>query len=732
MKRVYILLICLLTIFTTIQAEEAQWICASECNHTPNCWQIFRKNFNLSKRPDKVEVRISADSKYWLWINGELVVFEGSLKRGPSPGDCYYDIVDISKHLRKGDNSIAVLTWFFGKGGFSHHNSGKAGLFFEGNADGVSLNSGNSWLATIYTAYKDTDAPHPNFRLHESNIRFDAREQIDGWQERDYDDSAMKQAVAIAIAGDKPFGKMVKRPIPMWKDYGLKKNSNVIRSAQGDTLICTLPYNCQMTPYIKLKAEAGKTIHIITDNYRGGDATNIRAEYITRNGKQEYENYGWMNGHKVYYIIPEGVEVLDVKFRETGYNTEFSGYFNCNDEFLNELWKRSARTLYITMRDNYMDCPDRERAQWWGDEVNELGEAFYALSPSSHKLATKGIHELMNWQRPDGTIFSPCPATTWDKELPLQMLASVGWYGFHTQYYFSGDSSFIPIIYDRVHRYLHDVWQTDEDGLAIVRHGGWSWGDWGSNIDLEALTSCWYYLALKAEKRFALMIGKNSDAEECETMMQRIKTSFNKRYWNGKVYRTPSYKRATDDRVQAMAVVAGIADSDKYEAIAQTLQQEFHASPYMEKYVLEALCLMGKHTQAIERMKLRYKKMLSYEYTTLFEGWGIGKEGVGGGTINHAWTGGPLTILSQYICGVAPTSPSFRTFKVEPNLGSLTEVATTVSTNHGNIEVDIKKTGSTMILKLKVPKGCKAEVPIEEGKTKILLSGRHKLKLSCK
>lgn len=48
---------------------------------------------------------------------------------------------------------------------------------------------------------------------------------------------------------------------------------------------------------------------------------------------------------------------------------------------MNELWKRSVRTLYITMRDSYMDCPDRERAQWWGDEVNELGEAFYALSP---------------------------------------------------------------------------------------------------------------------------------------------------------------------------------------------------------------------------------------------------------------------------------------------------------------------------------------------------------------
>ena len=92
-----------------------------------------------------------------------------------------------------------------------------------------------------------------------------------------------------------------------------------------------------------------------------------------------------MNGHEMQYILPEGVKVLDVKFRETGYDTEFTGSFSCNDPFMNELWKRSARTLYITMRDSYMDCPDRERAQWWGDEVNELGEAFYALSPSSHE-----------------------------------------------------------------------------------------------------------------------------------------------------------------------------------------------------------------------------------------------------------------------------------------------------------------------------------------------------------
>lgn len=722
------MLILLLVCSAYIMADsrkEAKWICAADCAHRPNTWQIFRKKINLDASPDKFEAKIAADSKYWLWVNGELAVFEGGLKRGPAPDDCYYDVVDLAPYLRKGENVVAVLTWFFGKQGFSHQNSGRAGFYFDSPA----AVSGDDWSAEVYKAYKDTDAPHPNFRLAESNIRFDAREAKDGWQKRGYDDSSMPRAMVLASAGEKPFGKMVERPIPQWKDYGVKEYAGVTPSAEGDTLCCLLPYNCQMTPCLTVEAEAGKVIGIITDNYRGGSENNVRAEYVTRSGRQQYESYGWMNGHRVYYIIPKGVKVLGVGYRETGYDAEFSGAFDCDDPFLNELWKRSARTLYITMRDNYMDCPDRERAQWWGDEVNELGETFYALSPSAHRLASKGVRELMAWQRSDGTIFSPCPAGNWDKELPLQMLASVGWYGFYTQYYYSGDSSFVADIYAPLHRYLHEVWQTDDDGFPLVRRGGWSWGDWGTNVDLEALTVCWYYLALKAEREFALMLGRAEDAHLCLAMMQKIKANFDKRYWNGAAYRSPSYKRATDDRTQAMAVLSGLAGADRYPAVKKVLAQEHHASPYMEKYVLEALCVMGAEDAAIDRMKLRYKKMLAYDYTTLFEGWGIGADGYGGGTINHAWSGGPLTILSQKICGIFPTSPAFRTFRVAPRLAGLKRVNATVETIYGKIKVSVRNSSGGQVLRLDVPKGTTAEVPLADGTARRFSAGRHRVKL---
>ncbi len=57
----------------------------------------------------------------------------------------------------------------------------------------------------------------------------------------------------------------------------------------------------------------------------------------------------------------------------------------------------------------------------------------------------------------------------------------------------------------------------------------------------------------------------------------------------------------------------------------------------MEKYVTEALFMMGEEIYGLDRHKKRFSPMVNNDkYTTLFEGWGIGEEGFGGGTVNHA------------------------------------------------------------------------------------------------
>ena len=49
-------------------------------------------------------------------------------------------------------------------------------------------------------------------------------------------------------------------------------------------------------------------------------------------------------------------------------------------------------------------------------------------------------------------------------------------------------------------------------------------------------------------------------------------------------------------------------------------QQEMHASPYMEKYVYEALYRMNYPSQANARLEKRFAEMVNNDYfTTLFE-----------------------------------------------------------------------------------------------------------------
>ncbi|MEQ8839119.1 MAG: alpha-L-rhamnosidase C-terminal domain-containing protein [Lacipirellulaceae bacterium] len=680
----------------------------------PNQWFCFRNVITLPAEPKDGTAKIACDSKYWLWINGKLVVFEGQLKRGPTPTDTYYDFVDLKPHLQVGENTVAVLVWYFGKQGFSHRDSGSPGLLFEIVGGREAQIDSSQWKAIPHPAYGDSGNPKPNYRLPESNIVFDARDDLVDWQLPGFDDTNWPAAIEVGVPGTEPWNKLIKRPLPLWKDYGLRDYLGELSFpliSDGSPIVCKLPYNAQVTPYLKVEAEPGLQIGIQTDNYRGGSEPNVRAEYITREGVQEFESLGWISGHEVRYSIPEGVKVLSLKYRETGYDTEFTGSFQCDDPDLNTLWQKAQRTLYVTMRDTYMDCPDRERAQWWGDEVIELEEAFYALDPQSHHLARKGILELARWQKPGGQLYSPVPAGNWDKELPTQMLASVGEYGFWNYYWHTGDQQTIKLAYPAVKGYL-ELWQVDDQGLVVPRKGDWTWGDWGENKDMPLLFNGWYSLALEGYAKMSDLLGEHDEANKARSRRAALHDSFNRTYWNGEAYRSPGYQGETDERGHALAVLAGIAEPTKYPAIREVFATQEHASPYMEKYVLEAMYKMDLPEQARTRMKRRYRAMIDSPLTTLWEGWGIGSQGFGGGTYNHAWSGGPLTLMSKYVAGIAPIELGYKRFAVRPNLGELSQVEATVDSVAGKIELTIERTDKRMSIAITVPEGSTAEVTL--------------------
>ncbi len=685
----------------------AKYIWDNSDSSEENVWMCLRKTVEITEIPAKLTAHISADSRYWLYINGQTAVYEGSVKRGPTADDSYYDSVDIESYLKKGKNVICALVWYWGKDtSFSNTDSGRGGFIFEAG----DIISDSSWKAHKNTAYlKDNGASQPNYRLPESNIYYDARKEIGDWLYESCDDSSWEKAKEYGAGGCAPWGKLYPRGIPLLKDFGLKDYQNSDKYTGSTTIIkktitLDIPYNAQCTPYLKIKSKAGKKIRILTENTWLGSVSDT---YITKNGEQEFEALGWFNGEHITYEIPAGIEILELKYRETGYNTEFSGIFECKDEKLNSLWQKSLRTLYVTMRDNYMDCPDRERAQWWGDVTNEMAMTMYSLDSNAYLLYQKGVESMLGHIDETNVLQTVVPSTDSFFELPVQQLAGIC--GFKTYYLYTGDREFLERVYEASVNYIN-LWSIGDNNLVIHRPGSWDWLDWGNFADVAAIENAWYYYALTSIKYMAGEIGKSSD--DIEARMNRIKSGYAS-LWTERGYKSKEVLNP-DDRANALAVISGLADKEKYNIITELLTKTMNSSPYMEFYVLEALCQMDKYDEAKRRMLKRYGPMIEEDYSTLWEGWTKLD-----GTMNHAWSGGPLVIMSKYFAGVRPIQPGYEEFIIKPQISGNDTVNCVVPSVKGYIKVTETKADSIFTLDASIPRETKAVIyiPYTEGQT---------------
>lgn len=656
-----------------------QWIW-SAADGPANTWMCFRKSLGLARRPKTAVARIAADTKYWLWVNGDLVVREGGLKRGPTPEDTYYDVIDLASFLRRGENVVAVLVWYWGKHGFSHKDSGRGGLVFDSDV----LVSDGTWRCREHPAFKRSKAAVQR-QLALWPVWYDARRAPAGWQQPEFDDADWSAATAKGVPPTAPWGRLVRRPVPFWRHRGLRPYANArdlprrVRLEKGRAATATahLPCNGQMTPYLRIDAPAGTVVTIDTDCSRRGK---LWARYVCRGGVQAWESPAWLNGERVRYRFRGAtgtVRILALKYRQSGIDAEFAGSFTCDDPALEVLWRKAARTTYLCIRDNYMDCPDRERAQWWGDAVNEILQTFYCLDRRADASIRKGILEIANWQRPDGVLYSPVPQGSWGRELPTQMLA--GTWVMWQYYQHTGDAETMRAVYPAIRRYIA-AWEGRRDGQGLVEpRGEWLWFDWGAEPkDGYRMTNALYVLVLRSAAGMADLAGERADAERYRAMAEAHAALSRARLWDGAAY-------GEDERANALFTLAGLVDGRRAPGVVEILSKTRRCSPYLERYVLEALYQLGRPDLAVERMKARYGPMIRSRWTTLWE------EFPRKGTPNHAWAGGPLYVLSAYAAGVRPTRPGYAAYCVEPQMGPLARVSVEVATVRGRIAVGLKR-----------------------------------------
>lgn len=676
----------------------ANWIWTESC--AEDSYVAFRKTFTLEQAVPTATAFISAADKYVLWVNGELVVLDGSLKRGPTPYDSYYDTVELT-NLKQGENTIALLVAFNGRSGDGSivpvlvdeegDEYTQAGLIFELDAGGTTICSDSSWKAARHTGYKNrvtAGADYPGYSqssmLAERNVYFDARDDLGDFMAEGYNDSEWEDATPVSKAGDLPFGDLYSamiQPIRFQDIVDFSNSASYVGTplTQDTTLVLDLPGNIQFTPYFELEAPAGKKLTFYTDTYTDKqELPNFKDTYVTADGAQCYENYPWRSGSKLIIEAEAGVTFTRLGYRASGFNGEQAGSFTSSDPGLDQLWQESLNTLAICMRDTYMDCPERERGPYMGDASNEIDAALYSYDQAGLDLTKKAILACVAWTGADGAIPSRAPSVK-PQEIPNQSLifmTSVYHYWLH-----SGDRETAEAYCNAFLNYLRLVEM--ENGLPVYRDGSWTWDDWGDRIDTRLLQTGIYYYALNVTKSLADDLGITEGTEFLAERMDSMRENWRAVYYTEEGFKSPDSKYV-DDRANAMLALSGLAGEEDWPLITDVIMSTYQASPFIEKYVLEALCAMGRVDLALQRMRDRYAPMLKDEYDTLWETFD-GETG----TVNHGWTAAPLYILSKYAAGIRPTQAGFEAYEIAPG-NELDSFHCTVWTPKGEITAELE------------------------------------------
>jgi alpha-L-rhamnosidase len=192
---------------------QAEWIWGGGEESPRNEWRCFRQSLQTSEQlPAHASLKITADSRYVLYVNGEQV------GRGPVrswPFELAYDEYEIS-HLLKADtdNVIAVLVMHYGVSTFQYLR-GRGGLLVQVHTEDQAqplLITDASWKTAIHEGFDPTSS-RISCQLAFTEI-IDARKWNEAWTTTDFNDTDWNQAVAIGAVGMKPWTTLVERSIP--------------------------------------------------------------------------------------------------------------------------------------------------------------------------------------------------------------------------------------------------------------------------------------------------------------------------------------------------------------------------------------------------------------------------------------------------------------------------------------------------------------------------------------
>ncbi|WP_158607870.1 alpha-L-rhamnosidase-related protein [Nocardia panacis] len=187
---------------------------------------LFRRGFELARPPERASMRITADSRYRLYVNG-IEIGAGPVRHGPR--QLSFDVHEIDGALRVGTNVVAVLARFYGhpvpwwEPSPPSLTLGGGSLVAEVRLDDRVIGTDDTWRCVRAQAWQP--GRPAGMLLSQLPETFDARLLDPQWATVEFDDSGWSFARVLAehsVVGPQgstrpptePWGVLTPRAIP--------------------------------------------------------------------------------------------------------------------------------------------------------------------------------------------------------------------------------------------------------------------------------------------------------------------------------------------------------------------------------------------------------------------------------------------------------------------------------------------------------------------------------------
>jgi alpha-L-rhamnosidase len=706
-----------------------------------NVLPMFRKSFSITKPIRKATLFISGLGHFEASLNGNKIG-DHFLDPGWTKYDkeALYIAFDLTENLIPGENVLGVM---LGNGFYyvppvsSRYRKLKVAFGYPKMICRLALVYQDGSTAEVISNQTWKTAPSPiTFSSIFGGEDYNANLEQQGWNKTKF--NASKWKFALLVDGPK-LNVQKEEPVQVFDHFSAKAVSKL---TNGD-YVFDLGQNASGIVELEVNGKKGDTVKIVPAELIKADGsvnqrpigspvyfTYILKGDVNETWRPRFTYYGFRY-LQVKGAVPKGKAnplqlpiIAELKGLHVRNAAAKVGSFSCSNPLFNQTFELINWAIKSNMVSLFTDCPHREKLGWL-EELHLMGSSVrynFDVAP----LFRKGLQDMKNSQTADGLIPEIAPEYVkfeWGggifRDSPEWGSSAIimPWYLY--QWY--GDKDALTTSYTMMQAYLNYLNSKAKDN--ILSQGLGDWYDLGPNppgvAQLTPMgitgTAIYHYDLLILEKT-ARILGKVADAERYQKLSNKVKKSFNDKFFNAKTKQYGSGSQAAN----AMAIYMQLVDPIDKEAVLANLIKDIKsrnngltAGDIGYRYVLRVLEAEGR-SDVIFDMNSRsdvpgYGMQLAKGATALTESWA----GLSSVSNNHFMLGHLMEWFYSGVGGIrqAADGIAFNQINIYPEVvGDLTFAKASYDSPYGLITTNWTKSATFFELEVTIPVNTNAVV----------------------